>query len=204
MAGSCTLWSWEHGRGRLPHCILNVIGGVPDLQLHGCTVESSSSGRRCPKWKKPSTAPVWPLAGSPLVFTGGLVPSRRAVQLGRHQNPSLSSRWDATCRSDKQPVAGASCSMVRATMSATAGVRWLIISRASANMRRQRIARPQSIRIGSLATISADLSSSSEPGNSLRRPLAVSHTPLSCPRAYSWDKQGGNVLIVWLARGLAL
>ena len=69
--------------------------------------------------------------GSPLVFTGG--PSRRAVQLGRHQHPSLSGRWDATCRSNKQPVAGASCSMVRATMTATAGVRWLIISRASSH-----------------------------------------------------------------------
>ena len=61
------------------------------------------------------------------------MPSRRAVQLGRHQNNSLSSRWDATCRSDKQPVGGASCSMVRTTMSATAGVRWLIISGASAH-----------------------------------------------------------------------
>ena len=53
------------------------------------------------------------------------------------------------------------------------------------------LCRPQSE-----ASISADVSSSSEPGNSFRRSLAVSHMLLSWLRAYSWDKRGGNVLRV--------
>ena len=138
--GPCAPSSWEHERGRLPHCNRNMIGGVPDLQLHGQTTEISS-GRRCPRPKKPNSATCGHSPGSTLVFTEG---SFAIAQ----DHPTWTPPEPLVVLSNKQPVAGGADNLVRSSgRSLIDHLQSICPSRPTSGI--------SALRIGSLATTSA-------------------------------------------------
>ena len=61
------------------------------------------------------------------------MPWHNSCHVGRHPNPSLSSWWEASCKSAIYPSWGSSWVMATSTKSATGGLRALIMGNASAH-----------------------------------------------------------------------
>ena len=148
--------------------------------------------------------------GSRALPSGGLLPSRNSTQLGRHWNPCMSKRTEASCSSCKHPWKSSWDDNWSTTSVATAGLRSAIMGKASAHdaqkaagahLSAERKPNPH-IRIGNVEMFRA--SSSSSAGMWPSSLLAVSHIPSSWARQWTDDWLGGIVLIVWFARGFAL